>query len=282
MVASALAPAAAADKPARVKYVAPAGFAGHAWGDLRSSFDRLPAEPLGVAAAWIHPQQKSLEYSCVPISTAGSIMSGAPEGCDVQATLARLQRRFEGGGFYVLSEYAIPDQGFRFGGADGVVMHPVVYQFCANWDETRKDVPPDFDRMNQFCGMRMVFQSETAEELAKLPAGHVTVYDRTLDILMGMFGRPERFVRRGQVIVETDEGASRGAAARTFRSWRWCPARDRGFHTSCKASVVLNIDPRSGRATLLYSTPQLWEYAYAREKNGFKGDWLFRVLHALP
>jgi hypothetical protein len=31
---------------------------------------------------------------------------------------------------------------------------------------------------------------------------------------------------------------------------------------------------------VLYSTPKLWEYAYARENNGFKGDRLFKLLHA--
>ena len=62
--------------------------------------------------------------------------------------------------------------------------------------------------------------------------------------------------------------------------WRWCPARDRAFHTSCEASVTLTIDPKSGVGTVLYATPLLWEYAYARENNGFKGDKLYRVLHA--
>ena len=31
---------------------------------------------------------------------------------------------------------------------------------------------------------------------------------------------------------------------------------------------------------MLYSTPLLWEYAYARENYGFKGDRLFKLLHA--
>ena len=40
---------------------------------------------------------------------------GAVEGCDFQAMLTRLQKKVEGGGFYVLSEYTIEDQGFRYG-----------------------------------------------------------------------------------------------------------------------------------------------------------------------
>jgi hypothetical protein len=31
---------------------------------------------------------------------------------------------------------------------------------------------------------------------------------------------------------------------------------------------------------VLYSTPLLWEFAYARENNGYKGDKLFKLLHA--
>ena len=66
-------------------------------------------------------------------------MSGAPGGCDFQATLLRIRKTLEGGGTYVLSEYSIDGQGFRFGDEnDGVVLHPVVYQFCANWGETKK------------------------------------------------------------------------------------------------------------------------------------------------
>jgi hypothetical protein len=44
--------------------------------------------------------------------------------------------------------------------------------------------------------------------------------------------------------------------------------------------VVLSLEPATGVATVLYSTPQLWQFAYVRENNGYKGDKLFRLLHA--
>lgn len=264
----------------KVKYVAPEGFAGHKWGELRTSFDRLPEQPVGVGAGWTRPVEKDIEWHCVPV-TRPSPSGGVTEGCDFHATLLTLQRRFEGGGFYVLSEYAIPDQGFRFGEEkNGVTIHPVVYQFCANWDETKKVVPQNFEAMNKFCGVRLHFQSETREELRKLPADHATVYDRMLERLLAKYGHPDRFVRRGQVVIETEDGESTEPTDRKFSIWRWCPARDRAFHTECAASVSLSIDPKTGVGTVLYATPLLWEYAFARENNGFKGDKLFRVLHA--
>ena len=265
----------------KVKFVSPPGFQGHVWGELRSKFDRLPAEPIGVGAAWITPREKEASWTCVPPPPLGATMSGAPEGCDFQATLQRIRKTFEGGGFYVLSEYVIPDQGFRMGGEkDGVVLHPIVYQFCANWDETKKEVPPEFDAMNKFCGMRLVFQSESREELAQLPRSHVTMYDKMLEHLLAKYGQPDNFVRRGVVTIETEEGESSDESERKFSIWRWCPARDKAFHTTCDASVVLTIDPKTGVGMVLYSTPLLWEYAYARENHGFKGDRLFRILHA--
>jgi hypothetical protein len=274
-------PAHAADKPKKVKYVAPEGFAGRTWGELRTSFDRLPVEPVGVGAAWMSPVETKSDFTCVPVSAPGPTMSGAVGGCDFQATLLRIRKEFEGGGFYVLSEYTIDGQGFRYGDeTDGVVLHPVIYQFCANWDGTKREVPAKFDEINKFCCVRLMFESDSREQLRKLPVEHVTNYDRVLSKLIAKFGRPDNFVRRGQVVIETLDGDSTDQKDRKFSIWRWCPARDRGLHTSCTASVVLSLEPTTGVGTVLYSTPLLWEFAYARENNGYKGDKLFKMLHA--
>ena len=273
----------AAQKSAKVKFVPPSGFDGHPWGELLASagFASVPLRPIGIGAAWMRPVQKEVSFNCVPVSGLGSQMGGSLGGCDFDATLLSLRREFEGGGFYVLSEYTIDGQGARFGGEkDSVVLHPVVYQFCANWDSTKREMPPKFDEMNQFCGVRLMFTTETAAELRQLPAGHQTQYDRVLENLIGRFGKPDKFSRRGQVVVETLEGEATERVERKFRVWRWCPARDQGLHTSCAASVVLSLDPETGAATVLYSTPLLWEFAYARQNNGYKGDKLYKLLHA--
>jgi len=276
-----VAAAQAADSGKRVKYEPPEGFAGHQWGDLRSSFERLPEAPVGVAAAWMRSVQKQTDFHCVPNVSVGQQQAGAQDMCNFQETLLRLRTEFTGGGVYVLSEYAIDGQGFRFGEGEGVVFHPVVYQFCANWSGGRKKgAPENFDELNKFCGMRFMFQSESREQLRKLPSEYVTAYDRVLEKLLAKYGRPKGFLRRGQVIIETVEGDSSDPADRKFSIWRWCPAVGDGLRTECEASVTLWLDPATGVGTVLYSTPLLWEYAYARENYGFKGDPLFRVLHA--
>jgi hypothetical protein len=272
----------AADKAKRVKYVAPEGFADHQWDDLRSTFSRLPKQPIGVGAAFMLTIQKQEAFTCVPAMPTGPI-TGAVEGCDFYATLQRLRTNFQGGGVYVLSEYTIEGQGFRFGDADPVVMHPVIYDFCANWPAgTRKRgvEPPNFDALDKFCGMRFMFESETREQLRTLPADHVTNYDRVLDKLLAKYGEPKGFLRRGRVLIETLDGESTDVNDRKFSIWRWCPAVGEGLKTNCKASVTLSLDPATGRGSVQYATPLLWEYAFARENNGFKGDRLYKLLHA--
>jgi len=269
--------AVAADKPAKVKYVPPTGFGGYQWGALHSSFERLPAEAVGVGAAFTRAVEKETNFTCMPVSSSESPMGD----CDFNAIVNSLRKSTEGGGFYVLSEYSIKDQGFQYGtGANSVLLHPVVYQFCANWDDVKKVVPENFESINKYCGVRLLFHSETREQLRGKPADYVTNYDKLLQTLLAKFGKPDGFLHRGRVLIETEEGDSGDAVDRKFSIWRWCPARDRDFHTSCSASVVLSLDPSTGQGTLLYSTPLLWEYAYARHNGGFKGDKLFRMLHA--
>jgi hypothetical protein len=268
--------AADADAKPKVKYVPPEGFNGHLWGELRTSpaFGGLPEKPVGVGAAWMEVQQRNQTFDCIP--------SGSdPTGCSLYETLDTLRARYEGGGYYVLSEYTDPEQGARFGSVEhGVMLYPVVYQFCANWHANKATVPATFDQENKFCGVRLMFKSETREELRKLPRDHETVYDRVLERLIAKYGKPDNFLRTGRVFIESDDGSPVEPDDRKFKIWRWCPAPDRDLHTNCTASVVLAIDPATGKGTVMYSTPLLWEYAYARQFYGFKGDPLFKVLHA--
>jgi len=257
------------------RYHPPEGFAGHDWGETRSKFDRLPEQALTVRAAWTRGMQRQPEIWC----TEG----GLGTSCNITYIMNAMAARFEGGGFHVLSEYKIPTQGFRFS-ETGVLLFPVVYQFCANWDSTKREVPGNFEQLNRFCGMRLLFDTESLSQLRTLPKDHVTRYELVLAELMAEFGRPATFLKRGRVEIEpVDENTERELGVdRKFSTWRWCPAADRALATSCKASIVLSLDPESGRAVVLFSTPELWAYAYARESGTFKGDPLFAVMHARP
>jgi hypothetical protein len=257
--------------PAPSRYQPPPGFAGHSWGDTRASFDRLPEQPLNIRAAWTRGQQKTPEFTC---------MAGVECNFnDILNSISANKREF--GGFHVLSEYKIAEQGFRFGN-DGVLLHPVIYQFCANWNSVKREAPPNFDELNKFCGVRLLFQSETREQLSNLPADHVTRYELVLAELVSHYGKPAGFFTRGSVTVVTpdDQADAGNAADRKFRSWRWCPAMDRAMSTRCESSIVMSMEPDTGRALVLFATPPLWQYAYAREHMDEGGDPLFDLMHA--
>lgn len=278
----AVAAAAHAAEGESVKYVPPDGFAGHYWGEVRAAFHRLPTDPVGVGAAYMFIQEKQTAYSCqLTTWLPARIETWIPQ-CRYDDTLRHPNKDLKLGGIYVVSEYAIDDQGFRYGDEkDGVVLAPVIYQFCANWQGRRgKPPPPNFDDLNRFCGMKFIFKTETLSELAHLPSEHVSNYDRVLERLIAKYGQPQGFKRHGKVFIDTMSDQSIDEAARSFRTWRWCPPGDvNGMSTACAASITLTVDPFSGNGAILYSTPIVWEFAFAREKYGFKGDALYRILH---
>ena len=261
-------------------YAPPEGFSGYGWGMLRSAFTNLPAEAAGVRAAWTQGKRKGDELFC----------TGRELAKCTEEDLARvaMNNHYEGDGFHVLSEYYNESQGYRFP-TSGVVMYPVVYQFCANWHGMRKKVPARFEELNKFCGVRMLFDSETRAQLRELPPDHVTQYDLVLSELMARYGRPEKFSMRGRVLVESADDPVDVVRRedREFSSWRWCPAPRDGLETRCDASIVMAIDPDIGRGVVLFSTRALWEYAHARESIGEDvevrpPDPLYTLLHGLP
>jgi hypothetical protein len=268
IVAGLALPAVTGAGPKRIRYEPPTGFAGYTWGQPRSAFNRPPAKPFNAGAAWIMPVVTDVWMTC-------------GFNCDSDSYARSYMERREGGGFYVLSEYQIDGQGFQWGDDARVQFFPVVYQFCANWWSTKKVKPDEFEDINRFCGMKFTFHSETTDELRALSPDHVTTYDLVLDKLLTRVGKPDSFVRRGTVTIESNEPESFiHGPDRKFRTYRWCPAFDRRFHTDCAASVVLTLKPETGEGTLLYSTPAVWEYAYARKNSGYKSEPLYKVLHA--
>jgi hypothetical protein len=271
------------------EYAAPKGFGNKKWGDPFTSFEQfVDTEPFSMSGSWTRGKTTERDFTCImtnpvlPSATEAQAAGSAPlatpmESCDLSAS--SLRNKVEGRGFHVLIEHRNESQGFRLGGKQGVLLYPVIFQFCARWDSLKVEEPPNFRELVKFCGMRLMFRGETDEELAALPAGEPTRFDRVLDHLISQFGRPERFRKRGHVEIEGADGAV-VVGERRYRTSRWCPPRDRGLSTPCDASVVLAYDGAKRWGYVFYSSPAVWEYAYAREHSGFPGEYLYRMLHA--
>ena len=123
------------------KYDAPMGFGNRHWGDPLSSFEQfVGAEPFSMSGSWTRGKTTERDFYCVtnapvlPSATesqaAGSATLAIPmEGCDLASSSMR--NKVEGRGFHVLIEHRKESQGFRLGGKDGVLLYPVIFQFCA-------------------------------------------------------------------------------------------------------------------------------------------------------
>jgi hypothetical protein len=257
----------ASKKP--VKYVSPKGFAGYTWGQSFTEFDRLKPNPVTLQVAYSGGRTQSVEYFCTPTGTTD---------CDLGSALSTLRQKVQGRGFHLFSEFVVPNQGFRFE-STGVVLYPVTYQFCAKWDGESSKPPEDILQHMELCGVRMVFRSQTLAELATLTDEQLTNYELVLEELIRNFGKPAKYFRKERVVIETPDGKIADPRERRFKTWRWCPPIGFSFVPTCEASIVLGFSPESGNGVILYATPQVWEFADARENSTPGSDPLYKFLH---
>jgi len=252
------------------RYVPPRGFREHRWGEPLSAFKHFELDPLYVQTAYSRGKTTLVSAECV--------------GCELAATLRSMRQKTEGQGFHTLAEYYVAAQGVRFGDA-GALLFPVFYQFCAQWRGFSGEVPADIQERMTFCGMRMLFRSQTPEQVvASENADDVvtTNYDRVLQALIEAYGEPDDYEKRGLVIIATPDAKFVQPRARRFNEWRWCSLHgDRDIAPDCEASVVLALDSTTGWGVVLYATRPVWEFAYARQHGGTGGDALYRLLTGL-
>jgi hypothetical protein len=134
------------------------------------------------------------------------------------------------------------------------------------------------DRL-KLCGVRMVFKSETYDQLKSLSPDHVTTYEHLLSDLIDKYGEPEGYSMFGHVTVRGAEGQFSDPRERTFPTWRWCRPIDRAIAPKCDASITFGFNPESGNGVILFATPAVWEFAYARQNSQRGGDPMYKFMH---
>lgn len=272
-------------KAPAAKYIAPQGFASYKWGDPLKSFERLKENPVTLQLAYSEGRREVLDFMCAPtgsMQTLGSAQAGGGAGsmdsCDYQRALSTVRQRTDGRGFHLFGEFVVPNQGFRLESTD-IVLYPVTYQFCASWKGGEKS-PEEMAELLTFCGMRMVFQSQTQEQMETMSSEERTTYERVLEHLIGKYGKPKGYKPGQRVIVETADGRFADPRSRRLDTYRWCPPTGGRFVPTCEASIVLGFSPESGNGVILYATPAVWEFAYARDQSVQGGDPMYRFMHA--
>ena len=217
--------AAAAGKPKSVKYVAPEGFGGHKWGDLRSSFDGCPRSPSASAPRDDRAQENRRDFTCVPSAARRPIWRqpevaiSRPRCCRLRKTFRR-RRLLRAVGILHRSRDSASATNRRRGAAPGGL--PVLRELARPGRRKRHRTSM---RSTSSAACACSSRARRARNCAscRRTRHHVRPHARSL---LAKYGRPANFVRRGQVVIETEEGDSSDPAERKFSIWRWCPAAD--------------------------------------------------------
>jgi len=247
-------------------YTPPEGFGGHSWGEPFTQFTTLNQSPITLQLAY-SPGHIILVETICPVGA-----------CTFEDAMRTLYQKYTPSGFHLFGEFAVPNQGFRFR-STGVLLYPVTYQYCSGWQGNNGKPPPDIVSKFRLCGVRLVFKSQTAGEINAMADRQLTNYELVLFELIRTYGRPHGYLRRPQVVIETPEGAIGDGRKRPFKTWRWCPPVGEAFVTPCKASIVLGFNPESGNAVVLYSTPDVWDFARTRDEYEPGHDPMYLFLH---
>jgi hypothetical protein len=248
-------------------YRPPAGFNGHDWG---TSLAALRGLTLWRADEALGFRGKTTEFHCVSDAATG-------ETCSVFNS--KVEQHIEGEGSHALAEYY-----FRYDNnpwhQQGVDLKAITYLFCAS---ARGDyLPTPVKKSLRLCGARVLFDSDTPEELATRGEDYVSNYDRVLGKLIADYGQPPGYERRGSVTVTSaDVSFTSADRARPLQGrYRWCGLDDADKQLSppCVATVTLSIEAATGEGTILFATAPVHVFAYARHVTGDENNDLYALL----
>ena len=263
------------------EFRAPDGFGGYAWNTALDKVSRLDPEPVYVNVAYAAGKVVHFDADCYNsfISNDSMIRDDADNMAGMLAC-----REMQGDGYYALAEYYVDSQGFRIRDESGgkVVLFPVTYQFCAQWNGISNDLKGDPLEEMRLCGARLHFRSETAAQAqAIVDHTHRTSYERILKWLISTYGSPEGFDPDGVVLIPGwgEEELRKVPAKRRHKTEYWCRPTGKALVANCAASIVLSFDAETGQGQVIFLTPPVWIYAHARQFGSAEGDPLYRVLH---
>jgi hypothetical protein len=263
------------------EFRAPDGFGGYAWKTALGKVSRLEPEPVYVNVAYAAGKVVHFDGECFNSFVA----PGGVVGINSDNMTGMLAcREVQGDGYYALAEYFVDSQGFRIRDESGgkVVLFPVTYQFCAQWNGISNNLKGDPLEEMRLCGGRLHFRSETAAQAqAMVDHTHRTSYGRVLKWLISSYGPPEGFDPDGVVLVPgwSEEELRKMPAKLRHKTEYWCRPIGKALVPSCATSIVLSFDATTGQGQVIFLTPPVWIYAHARQFGSAEGDPLYRVLH---
>ena len=252
-------------------YDPPAGFNGHAWQEPLQAFPGLVLYAANTATGFAG-KVTDFRMQCTPDPPTSNT-------CNYLQTT--MSQRVEGAGSHAVAEYYQRlDRNPWLG--DGVSAVGVTYLYCAKGNGDH--LPKPLQKSLALCGARAYFESDTDEVRDLMGPNHQTNLQRLMRKLVADHGVPPGYSLRGQVLLEElgsqSEGKPFPEAGERMTAYRWCGLKldGRDMHPPCPATLTLLFDGSTGRGLVLYATPPLYDYAWARHDMGDTENELFVLL----
>jgi hypothetical protein len=244
------------------EYRPPEGFNGHRWGETLATVKGL-----------------TLWRANTAISSNGKLMESSLL-CRPDLPCV-IQQRVEGDGSFGLGEYYF-NQDANPWVDQRIQLLTISYLFCARWSGDY--VPNRLKEQMKLCGTRIMFRSDTAQQLVALGEHYRSNFDKVLQQLIAEFGEPPGYERNPTITIETDTqriGPALSVPTTGYVRYRWCglDADEKQLRPSCPATVTLVFDAQRGEGTILYAAGPLYDYAYARRDTGDAHNEIFALLN---
>jgi hypothetical protein len=200
-------------------------------------------------------------------------------GCDT-SRLWGVQQSLELPNTFALAEYYLNVDSNPWA-SSGARLYTISYLYCAS--EIGHDIPAPIRAHLHLCGARVIFLSEKPDQLAKQPSGYQSNFDRIVRRLIADYGEPPGHEVHGKITIQSlngDEVTATPADSRpAYVMYRWCPVLSDERRPDCNATVTLEFEATLGEGTVLFATPELYDYANARHGIGDQKNDIYMLLY---
>jgi hypothetical protein len=247
-------------------YRVPTGFNGHVWGE---QFTELPGLKLWHANTAQSAQIEPIERPFCP--TTG--------GCDI-SRLYGVQQTLDLPNTFALAEYYLNVDSNPWAGS-GVRLYTISYLYCVNQSGPYLQTP--VKKYLRLCGARVIFLSETPDRLARQQSGFQSNFERIVRRLVADYGEPPDHDVHGKITIQSMSGdeltATPAVGKPAYVVYRWCPVLADKRRPNCKATVTLEYEATRGEGTVLFATPELYDFASARHGSGDQKNDIYMLLY---
>jgi hypothetical protein len=239
----------------------PSGFNGHQWGETLAAYQGLTLWRADTALN-SNGKLEDFRLNCRP---------------DLPCAI---DERTEGDGSYALGEYYFTKDTNPWV-EQRIELFTVSYLFCARY--LGDHLPRNLKEQMKLCGARIMFRSDTTQQLASLGDHYRSNFDKVMQQLVGEFGEPPGYERSARITIETDTQRvnPQDVPASDYVRYRWCglDRDEQKLRPNCDATVTLVFDSGRGEGTILYAAGPLYDYAYARHDTGDAHNDIYTLLN---